>query len=61
LLVHFEEGGRAHVIDVWDSVEAYERFVGSTLIAAISRAAAGMGLDPAELGQPEVKITDLVH
>lgn len=61
---HFEEGGRAHGIDVWDSVEVYERFVESTLLPAIGRAAAGMGLDPAELGQPEVKITEvhrLVH
>src|ERR1700759_4817372 len=62
--VHFEKGGRAHGIDVWDSVEAYERFLESTPLPAIARAAPAMGLDPAELGQPEVKITEvhrLVH
>jgi hypothetical protein len=28
--VHFEKDGRAHGVDVWDSVEAYEQFVKST-------------------------------
>jgi hypothetical protein len=29
--VHFESDGRAHGVDVWDSVEAYDHFVQSTL------------------------------
>jgi len=35
--VHFEKDGRAHGVDVWDSVEAYQQFVESTLMPAMGR------------------------
>ena len=39
LHVHFERDGRAHGVDVWDSVEAYEQFVEATLLPAMGKAA----------------------
>jgi hypothetical protein len=47
--VHFEKDGRAHGVDVWDSVEAYEQFVESTLMPAMGKVAAGQCLDPSKL------------
>ena len=35
--LHFEKDGRAHGADVWDSVEAYEQFVQSTLMPAMGK------------------------
>jgi hypothetical protein len=64
LHVHFEKDGRAHGVDVWDSVEDYERFVESTLMPAMGKIAAARGLDPSKMGEPEVTITEvhrLVH
>jgi hypothetical protein len=49
---------------VWDSVEAYEQFVESTLLPAMGKVAAAQGLDPTKLGEPEVAVTEvhrLVH
>jgi hypothetical protein len=62
--VHFEKDGRAHGADVWESVEAFEQFVQSTLLPAMGKVAAARGLDPAKMGEPEVTITEvhrLVH
>jgi len=57
--VHFEKDGRAHGVDVWDSVEAYEKFVQSTLTQTMGKVAAARGLDPSKLGEPEVTITEV--
>ena len=38
--VHFEKDGRAHGVDVWDSVEAFEQFVQSTLLPTMGKVAA---------------------
>ena len=57
--VHFERDGRAHGVDVWDSVEAYDQFVQSTLMPAMGKVAAARGLDPSQLGEPEVTITEI--
>ncbi len=62
--VHFEKDGRAHGVDVWDSLEAYQRFVQSTLMPAMGMVAEARGLDPSRMGEPEVTITEvhrLVH
>ena len=59
LHVHFEKDGRAHGVDVWDSVEAYEQFVQSTLMPAMGKVAAARGLDPSKIGEPEVTITEV--
>ena len=57
--VHFEEDGRAHGVDVWDSVEAYQQFVQSTLVPAMGKVAAARGLNPSNVGAPEEKITEV--
>ena len=57
--LHFEKDGRAHGVDVWDSVEAYEQFVQSTLMPAMGKAVVARGLDPSKIGQPEVTITEV--
>jgi hypothetical protein len=59
LHVHFERDGRAHGVDVWESVEAYEQFVQSTLLPAMGKVAAARGLDPSKMGEPEVTITEV--
>jgi hypothetical protein len=57
--VHFERDGRAHGVDVWDSVETYEQFVQSTLMPAMAKVLLARGLDPSNLGEPEVTITEV--
>ncbi len=57
--VQFEKGDRSHGVDVWDSVEAYEPFVQSTLVAAMGKVATARGLDPSKMGEPEVTITEI--
>ena len=57
--VHFEKNGRSHGVDVWDSVEAYQQFVQSTLVPAMGKVAAARGLDPSKVGTPEEKITEV--
>jgi hypothetical protein len=62
--VHFEKGGRAHGVDVFESVEAYQQFVQSTLMPAMGKVAAARGLDISKMGEPERTITEvhrLVH
>ena len=51
--------GRAHGIDVWDSVEACEQFVQSTLMPAMGKVAVARGPDPSKMGEPEVTITEI--
>ena len=57
--VHFEKDGRAHGVDVFESVESYQQFVESTLLPAMGKVAAARGLDMAEIGGPEVTITEV--
>ena len=57
--VHFERDGRAHGVDVWDSVGAHDEFVQSTLMPAMGKVAAARGLDLSKMGGPEVKITEI--
>jgi hypothetical protein len=59
LHVHFEKDGRAHGIDVWDSAEAHEQFVQSTLMPAMGKVASVRGLDPSKMGGPETTITEI--
>jgi hypothetical protein len=37
LHLHFEKDGRAHGVDVWDSIEVYQLFVESTLMPALGK------------------------
>ncbi len=57
--VHFEKDGRAHGVDVGDSVEAFEQFVQSHLIPAMANVATARGLDRSEMGETEVTITEV--
>jgi len=59
LHVHFEKGGRAHGVDVFDSDEAYQQFVQSTLVPAMGKVAAARGLDMSKMGGPEATITEV--
>ena len=59
LHVHFEKDGLAHGVDVWDSAEAYQQFVQSTLMPAMGKVAAARGLDMSNMGEPEVTITEV--
>src|ERR1700733_7800173 len=43
--VHFERDGRAHGVDVFDSVEVYQDFVQSRLMPALTKVAAAKGVD----------------
>ena len=43
LHVHFEKGGRAHGVDVWDSVEVHRQFVQSTLVPAMGKVVLARG------------------
>ena len=57
--VHFEKDGRAHGVDVLDSVEAYQQFVQSTLMPAMGKVAAAKRPRPVQVGDPEVTITEV--
>jgi hypothetical protein len=57
--VHFERDGRAHGVDVWDSVDAFDEFVQSKLMPALGKVALSRGLDPSTSGKPDVTITEV--
>jgi hypothetical protein len=62
--VHFERDGLVHAVDVWESPEAYQQFVESTLLPTMGKVAAAQGLDISKVGPPETSITEvhrLVH
>jgi hypothetical protein len=53
LHTHYEHAGRVHIMDVWESVEAHEKFGQERLGPAFQKVAAAHGLDPSQGGQPE--------
>lgn len=53
--VHFEQGGKVHVVDVWDSQEGYETFRESRLMPAMQAVAKRHGMQEAP-PQPESSI-----
>jgi hypothetical protein len=57
--VHFEKDGRAHGVDVWESAEAYQTFVESTLMPAMGKVAAAQGFDMTKGGPPQTSITEV--
>ena len=62
--VHYEEDGRVHGVDVWESAEAFQTVVESTLQPAMGKVAAAHGIDLSQAGEPEMSITEvhrLVH
>lgn len=62
--VHYEEGGRVRVTDVWESQQAYETFSEQRLRPAMEKVAAEHGMDLAQSEQPEtafVEVQDVVR
>jgi hypothetical protein len=62
--VHYEKDGRVHAVDVWESAEALQKFVDSTLQPTMGKIAAAHGIDLSQAGEPEMSITEvhrLVH
>ena len=59
LHVHFEKDGRCYGMDVFDSEDAYQQFVQSTLVPAIGKVAAARGIDMSAMGGPETTITEV--
>jgi hypothetical protein len=55
--VHFEKDGRAHGVDVWESIDAYQLFVESTLVPAMGKVAAERGIELT--GGPEQTVTEV--
>jgi uncharacterized protein YuzE len=58
--VHYEKDGRVHGVDVWESAEALQKFMESTM----GKIAAAHGIDLSQAGEPEMSITEvhrLVH
>jgi heme-degrading monooxygenase HmoA len=56
--VHFERDGRVHVVDVWDSQEAYESFRDSRLMPAMQKVSERHGMQGPP-PQPETSITSV--
>lgn len=56
LHTHFMRDGRARVIDVWDSEEAFTSFRDHTLMPAMQKVAAGHGMDMSQAPAPETVV-----
>jgi hypothetical protein len=54
---HFQKDGRVHIVDVWESDEAYERFADTRLNSAMAKVAADRGFDLSQAPEPEISIT----
>ena len=57
LHTHYEEDGRSHVLDVWESEQAHQDFVQSRLMPAMGKVAAARGFDLAAAGPPKIGYT----
>lgn len=60
LVVHtvIEVGGRITICDVWESRQAYEKFGDARLGPAFARVFERMGVDPAQMGEPDTEIIE---
>ena len=56
---HFEQDGRVHILDVWESEEAHQHFAESRLGPAMAKVAADNGIDPAAAGEPESSVVEV--
>ena len=56
---HYEQDGRVHVLDVWESEQAHQTFVESRLGPAMGKVAAARGSDIAAGGAPERVVTEV--
>ena len=53
LHVHYEEGGRVRITDVWESEQAYQTFREQRLMPAMEKVAADNGMDMSQSEEPE--------
>lgn len=56
--VHFEKDGRMHVVDLWDSQDAFESFRESRLMPVMQAVAERHGMQ-GPLPEPESSITEI--
>jgi hypothetical protein len=56
---HFEEGGRAKIVDVWESAEAHAKFVEGRLGPAFRTVAERHGVDLDAAGEPETSVVEV--
>jgi hypothetical protein len=64
LHVHFEDGGRVHITDVWESEQDYLTFRDQRLMPAMEKVAAERGVDMSQSGPPDtafVEVRDFVR
>jgi hypothetical protein len=54
--VHYEQDGRTHIVDVWESADAYETFSVDRLMPAMQKVAEQHGLSapPADGAAPDI-------
>ena len=56
--VHYEQDGRAQIVDVWDSPQAYEQFAAERLMPAMQTVAERQGQS---LPEPEDATPDVIE
>ncbi|MCU1599344.1 MAG: hypothetical protein JWO22_53 [Frankiales bacterium] len=56
---HYEQDGRIHIMDVWESRQAHQEFVEARLLPAMGKVAANQGFDLEAAGPPDTVITDV--
>ena len=59
LHTHYEQDGRVHILDVWDTEEAHQDFLQSRLMPAMGKVAAAHGVDLAAAGPPDTVFTEV--
>jgi hypothetical protein len=62
--VHYQEGGRVRITDVWESEQAYQTFNEQRLRPAMEKVAAANGMDISQGEEPEtafVEVQDVVR
>lgn len=56
---HYEEGGRVHIVDVWESEQTHQTFVETKLRPAMGKVAAGRGFDLSQAGEPDTSVVEV--
>jgi hypothetical protein len=56
---HYEQAGRVHIVDVWESVEAHDAFGQHRLGPALAKVAAERGMDLSQGPPPEGTVIEL--
>jgi hypothetical protein len=57
--VHYEQDGRAQIVDVWDSQESYERFAEQRLDPAVDKVAGERGFARPTMGTDTTTVHDV--